>query len=46
MVTHDSEIVKRFATRVWEIDNGKVVKDWKNELVHQGKDQVAYAHNI
>ena len=46
MVTHDSEIVKRFATRVWEIDNGKVVKDWKNEHVHQGKDQVAYAHNI
>ncbi|MDQ1000418.1 energy-coupling factor transporter ATP-binding protein EcfA2 [Neobacillus niacini] len=46
MVTHDSEIVKRFATRVWEIDNGKVVKDWKNEHVHQGKDQVTYAHYI
>ncbi len=28
MVTHDLQIVKHFATRVWEISGGKLVRDW------------------
>jgi energy-coupling factor transport system ATP-binding protein len=46
MVTHDSEIVKRFATRVWEIHNGMVTKDYQHEFVQLEKSEVAYAHHL
>ncbi|WP_257349919.1 ABC transporter ATP-binding protein [Pseudalkalibacillus decolorationis] len=37
MVTHDEEIVKHFATRVWKIDDGQLTSDYFNvekELVN------------
>lgn len=46
MVTHDSEIVSRFATRVWEVQDGKVIKDHLIGLVLNEKSEVAYALNI
>jgi energy-coupling factor transport system ATP-binding protein len=31
MVTHDLNIIQHFATRVWEVKNGKVINDWKKD---------------
>lgn len=36
MVTHDLNIIHHFATRVWEVKNGKVISDWKKDEIKTG----------
>jgi energy-coupling factor transport system ATP-binding protein len=46
MVTHDPEVVKRYATRVWEVHNGVVTNDFQQERLQMETKRIAYAHNI
>jgi energy-coupling factor transport system ATP-binding protein len=46
MVTHDSNIVARVSTRVWKVQDGLIINDWKNDRRHQLKREVAHAHYI
>ncbi|MBY6035830.1 ATP-binding cassette domain-containing protein [Fictibacillus nanhaiensis] len=42
MVTHDQQVIKHFGTRVWEVQGGKVIKDWKNNQ-RSKEDKNAYS---
>ncbi|WP_137789465.1 ABC transporter ATP-binding protein [Bacillus sp. E(2018)] len=44
MVTHDHHITERFATRLWEVQNGKIVAD--HQLNKRGKEQKEMLHEF
>lgn len=44
MVTHDQHITERFATRLWEVQNGKIVAD--HQLNKSGKVQKELLHEF
>jgi energy-coupling factor transport system ATP-binding protein len=46
MVTHDLNIIHHFATRVWEVKNGKVINDWKKDKKKRGSGDNVYAYSI
>lgn len=39
MVTHDPEIVQRYATRVWEIRDGQLQSDYPGQRMHETTDE-------
>ncbi|NGP88604.1 ABC transporter ATP-binding protein [Fodinibius halophilus] len=43
MVTHDPEIVRRYATRVWEIEDGELKADYAGERVGEQNTGVGHA---
>jgi energy-coupling factor transport system ATP-binding protein len=44
MVTHDSNIVQHFATRVWEVRDGMVIDDWEKTENKQGTKENLYEY--
>ncbi|MGA4720021.1 ABC transporter ATP-binding protein [Fictibacillus nanhaiensis] len=44
MVTHDQHITERFATRLWQVQNGKIVAD--HQLDKSGKVQKEMLHDF
>lgn len=44
MVTHDSQILKHFATRVWEVKKGEIVNDRKVSNCKRSKEERLYEH--
>jgi energy-coupling factor transport system ATP-binding protein len=39
MVTHDPEIVQRYATRVWEVRHGRLQSDYPGQRMHESTDE-------
>jgi energy-coupling factor transport system ATP-binding protein len=46
MVTHDLNIVQHYATRIWEVKDGKVINDWKKEKIKSNLKENAYEFSI
>jgi energy-coupling factor transport system ATP-binding protein len=46
MVTHDLNIVQHFATRIWEVKEGRVISDRKKNETKKEAEEKAYEYSI